>query len=370
MKKTKADKRADTTPVIGDQVQPIHDEIFLGLDLHSEHIRVVRQMDRSNPQPAQRLSWEQIVEFCGKQLGWAKKVYAVSEAGAFGYGLCRELRALGIEAYVMKPCKLDPQNKRVQTDQSDAREMAQMLERYVRGNPRAMSVVQVPTPEQEAQRIESRHRVYLKKELLSLAAHGRGLLLSQGWGQVGKWWQDPTWEVLRAKVSDPLRESLADGRKLIQEYEKLLQPVEKKLTASAPKSLPHGMGALTFVLLLREIFHWQRFKNRRQVGRFMGLCGGVSSSGPQHFDLSITKTGNRHLRTWLIELAWRFVRYQPDYKPLKNKWGAILKDRQSHRRHRQRAIVALARQLAVDLWKWQTGRVTARELGWIMNSAA
>ena len=180
---------------------------------------------------------------------------------------------------------------------------------------------------------------------------------------------EKNWEKLSAQVNEQLRESLEDCRQLIEEYERLLKPVEKKLLASAPKSLPHGMGALTFVLLMREICTWERFKNRRQTGSFMGLCGGVSSSGPQHYDLSITKAGNRHLRTLLIELAWRMVRFQPHYKALK-KWGAVLKDAKIHRRHRKRAIVALARQLAVDIWKWQTGKVTPQELGWQMRAAA
>src|SRR4029453_2771243 len=105
-----------------------------GLDVHAAHIRVVRQIDRSNPQPAQRLSWEHILGFARKQLALAKKVYAVYEAGAFGFKLQRDLTALGLTCYLAKPTKLDPYHKRVQTDNTDARELTHNLERYVRGN--------------------------------------------------------------------------------------------------------------------------------------------------------------------------------------------------------------------------------------------
>jgi transposase len=346
-----------------------YDEIFLGLDVHSEHIRVVRQIDGSSPQPAQRFTWENILSFIQKQLGLAKKVYAVYEAGAFGFHLQRAIQALGPTCYVIKPTKLDPQNRRVQTDKTDARELTDKLARYVHGNDRAMAVVRVPTPEQEAKRAEARHRKYLHKELQSIRAHGRGLFLSQGVRGAGVWWKQPRWEELAPRLSQEVRAGLEDCRELIVHYEKLLKPVEKKLQASAPKELPRGFGALTFVLLLREIYDWKRFENRRKVGSFLGLCGGVSSSGPQHFDLNITKAGNPYLRALLIELAWRMVYYQPHYKAVQH-WAPILSNPKCHRRHRKRAIVALARQVAVDIWKWQTGKTTAQELGWEMSLPA
>lgn len=346
-----------------------YDEIFLGLDLHTAHIRVVRQIDGSNPQPAQRLNWENILAFIQKQLTLAKKVYVVYEAGAFGFQLQRDIQALGATCYLTKPVKLDPDHRGVQTDKTDARELTAKLERYVHGNGRAMVVVRVPTLEQEAQRAEARHRKYVHKLAQSIRAHGRGILLSQGVRSAGTWWKQPRWDQLSGGLSAQVRAGLEDCRQLINQYEQLLKPVEKKLKTSAPKELPRGFGALTFVLLLREIYDWKRFGNRRKVGSFLGLCGGVASSGPQHFDLNITKAGNPYLRALLVELAWRMVYWQPNYKAVQ-RWTAILRNPKVHRRHRKRAIVALARQLAVDIWKWQTGRATANELGWEMSLAA
>jgi transposase len=348
---------------------PLHEQMLLGLDVHSEHIRMVRQIDGTNPQPAQRLSWEQIEEFCRKQLTLAKHVYAVYEAGAFGYGLQRRLSALGVVCYVIHPVKLDPRHRGVQTDKTDACELCLMLGRYVAGSRKAMAVVHVPTVEQENKRIEARHRHHLKKEVLRLQAHGRGLLLFQGFRHVGKWWQPVQWERLKSQLSPQLCAGLEDDRVLIEQAQKLLKPVEKKLVASVPKTRPRGMGALTLALLWREILDWGRFQTRRQVGGYLGLGGGVSSSANQHYELGITKAGNAYLRTLLVELAWRMVYYQPDCHAV-GKWKAILTDPKSSRRRRKGAIVAVSRQLAVDLWKWQTGQLSAQQLGWEEIQAA
>jgi transposase len=139
----------------------------------------------------------------------------------------------------------------------------------------------------------------------------------------------------------------------------------KALKAKAPKERPRGMGELSCEQLESEVCDWSRFKTRRQVGAYAGLTGGVSGSGEQLADLSITKAGNKRLRTALIELAWRMIAYQPDYWLVK-KWKSILLNPKAHGRRKKRVIVAFARQLFVDLWKWRTGKATPQSLGWSM----
>ena len=73
------------------------------------------------------------------------------------------------------------------------------------------------------------------------------------------------------------------------------------------------MGALSTVVISREICNWQRFNNRRQVSSYTGLCPGEYSSGAKRVARSITRHGNSRLRAALVELAWRLVRYQPQY---------------------------------------------------------
>jgi len=345
-----------------------YEAIYLGVDLHKQSISVTRIIDQATPQPAQRFGWGTFWRFVQKQLPMAKKVYVVYEAGAFGFWPCRKLKAMGVECFVVHPQKLDPQNKRVQTDKRDCGHLADKLQRYVLGNKKAMVAVYVPTEREEAQRIEARHRRSLSKQIQSLRARGRGLLLSQGIFQTQSWWKEARWEQLKGQLGAELATALEDDRALLAEMEKRLKVVERKLESWAPEQLPKGFGRLNFALLTRELCNYQRFKNRRNVGGFTGLCGGVSSSGPYHLDLSINKAGSSYVRTLLVETAWRMVYWQPEYTGLKA-WKLLRQSgRLANKRLRKIALVAVARQLGVDLWRWQTGQVTAEQLKWQMNS--
>jgi transposase len=102
---------------------------------------------------------------------------------------------------------------------------------------------------------------------------------------------------------------------------------------------------------------------RRQSKPPTGLCPGEYSSGNTRLQSCVTKHGNPRLRAALVELAWRLVRFQPNYKPIV-KWRATLaKGALATGAARKKAIVAVARQLAVDLWRIKTGRLTAEQLG-------
>jgi transposase len=125
---------------------------------------------------------------------------------------------------------------------------------------------------------------------------------------------------------------------------------------------------LTHAVIEREVGDWHRFANRRQVGSYTGLCGGVSASGQTCHLLPITKHGNVRLRTALIELAWRLVVWQPDSKLVK-KWQPVLSRPKASKGARKKAIVAIARQVAVDLWRWKTGRAKPEAFGWTMVGA-
>ena len=144
--------------------------------------------------------------------------------------------------------------------------------------------------------------------------------------------------------------------------------LSKRIEADAPKVLPKGMGRLTHENVETEVRDWNRFLNRRAIASYSGLTGGVSSSGESRSDLRITKAGNRRLRTELVELSWRFLLYPADDYLVK-KWGFVLNNPQAQSRARRRAIIAFARQLLVDLWRWKTGRRTSEQFGWIMTEA-
>lgn len=339
--------------------------IKLGIDWHAQEYRVVRLIDDSNPEPAQRFKPAAFLSWVTKQLTQAQKVYSCYEAGAGGFVLHRQLIALGVINYVVVPRKLDPQNQRVRNDQRDAAHLAQNLNLYVRGNHKAMSLVHVPSPEQEQRRQQSRHRQALQKDRLALASRGRCLLLCQGWIESNQWWKPSRWDRLRPHLPPWLVQELEIDRQLILAIDDKHREVVKAVEACASGDRPVGMGALSWEEINREVCDWHRFKNRKQPGAYTGLTGGVESSGDYRCDLPITKAGNIRLRVLLIELAWRMVRYQSQC-PLIQRWRRVLLNPKPNKRARKRAIVAVARQLMTELWRWQTDLTTPKRLGWIM----
>jgi transposase len=343
------------------------DRMLVAVDTHAAYHVVGRQIDSAAPQPTQRVLPQSFVAFALKQLTLAREVHVVYEAGPFGFTLARTLLAHGIKCLVVTPKKLDPYHKRVRTDKTDTRELLADLDRYVRGNTRALRVVRIPTVEEELLRARNRQRDALCRDSARVAARGRTLLLHFGYRVSNMWWKQQAWDRLSTTVPQDILHMLEQYRTVILELQKLIKPLEKTITADAPKALPVGMGKLTFALLLREVLTWDRFKTRRQVGGFTGLCGGVLQSGSTRQDLSITKAGHRRMRTLLIELAWRMLRYQPQCGLVK-KWAPRLAACGKNKSRRKQIIVALARQLAVDIWKWQTGRTTPQALGWALGA--
>jgi transposase len=349
------------------QAQKPYERILLGIDQHAADLRIVRQLDGAGTQPPQRIHpGAELERFIKKQLAQSKQVCAVYEAGPCGFILARQLLGWGVTCYVIRPMKLDTLGKGANTDKTDAAELVSRLDRYLAGNRKAFAVVRVPTPEEEQRRCVSRQREQLRRERQRLAAMGRSLMLCQGYHcKLRDWWQERQWVRLVNQLPDWLVERLTFFRTVLQTVEEQLRTLTNAVTAQVPKLRPFGCGPLTLATATNEVGSWQRFSNRRQVGSLTGLCGGVSSSGTTHVDLCITKHGNARLRYLLIELAWRMVKFQPQCRTV-HKWSHILLQPGSHARRRKQAIVAVARQLAVDLWRWQTGRVTPEQLGWKM----
>jgi transposase len=346
-----------------------HETIKLGLDVHADTIVVVRLLDHSAPQPAQKFTPAKFREWIKTQLSLATTVHSCYEAGPFGYGLHRELVALGVRNLVVQPVCLDERHKGVNHDKSDAKELALRLDRYVSGNPHALATVRVPTPAEEQKRIESRQREQLKREVKRVAAQGRSLLLSQDWREKKNWWAQKRWAKLQCQLPAWLVARLDIFRRVLDTLSAELDAATVRLEAAAPALRPKALGGLTYEVVDREIGDWERFNNRRQVGSYTGLCGGVSASGKSTHLLPITKHGNVRLRTALIELAWRLVMWQSQCVLVKKWWG-VLGNPKATKAAKKKAIVAIARQMAVDLWRWRTGRVQPETLGWVMVGTA
>jgi transposase len=148
-------------------------------------------------------------------------------------------------------------------------------------------------------------------------------MLLHGYRQSNHWWKPSHWSKLSEQLPAWLIERLVIFRELIEGMEKQVNALTLSIAKEAPQAKPLGMGELTHEVIAREVGDWQRFKRWRQVGSYAGLTGGVSRSGQQQADLSITKAGNKRLRTVLIELSWRLLAYQSDYWLVK-KWKHVL----------------------------------------------
>lgn len=332
--------------------------IKLGLDVHAAQITVCRQVDGRLPQPAQKLGWAEVLVLVKEACQSGARVYTCYEAGPCGYGLHRQLTALGAINCVVAPQRWDERGRRVKTDRRDARELCNRLDRYVRGNTDVFSVVRVPTPQQEQARAVGRQRGAVVKERQRCAVRGHGLMLAQGLRAPEDWWRPAVWPALRPALPAWLRDHVAwwqaQAVRLDREVDELTPRVE---ALSQGQRIPKGVGALTAALLQGEILDWHRFHNRRQVASYTGLCPGEHSSGERRRQGAVSKHGNPRVRHQLVEATWRLLLWQPHYPPLQQVRAA------TGGRARKRAVVAAARRLAVDLWRLHTGQCTAEKLG-------
>jgi transposase len=338
--------------------------IKLGIDAHQDFYVVVCQVGGGNPKPPQRFAKEAFVHWAArlKQKSGAE-VHAVYEACGFGFGLQRNLTSLGIKCQVVCPQKLDEHNRRVKTDGLDAKALCLKLDRFVQGNRDALAIVRVPSEEEEQLRAIHRQREQLVKARKQLEAQGRSLLVNHGLEPVQNWWKPRTFAALQGP--DWMKELLSNSQPILVALQEKIAALTVQLQRAASSDQPRGLGKMTSVIIDREIGDWHRFRNRRQIASYTGLCPGEYSSGNSRLQCCVTKHGNPRLRAALVELAWRLVRFQPNYHPVR-KWRQILaKGALATGAARKKAIVAVARQLAVDLWRIKTGRLSAEELGLI-----
>jgi len=338
--------------------------IKLGVDVHADSYTVVRQLENATPQPPQRMSPNQFLAFALKQQRLAEEVWVCYEAGPTGFWLARKLQELNIQCLVVRPGRLDAHGRRVNNDKTDAAALAERLDRYVAGNRKALAVVRIPTEQEEMRRAHSRQRDQIQKEHQAMAAMGRSQLLLFGFKITGPWWKKAKWEQLKEQLPEGLIDLLEPLRQCVEYLSAQLDRLNARLESKQRKAVrPRGAGARTLEQLDSEVCDWNRFTNRKQPGSYSGLCGGVDASGESHADLPITKAGNRRVRTYLVEMAWRMVVWQPQ-SPLIQRWRQVLLNPRAHRRARKRAIVAVARRLFVDLWRWRTGQRTLEAMGY------
>ena len=338
----------------------------LGLDVDLRHIVAAIECERSWIGPAQKFCRAQLLAWVKEKIAEGHTVHTVYECCGFGYSLHEELVAAGARSVVTTPMRLNLERRR-KNDRMDGRELCVRLSRYLDGHRDELKPIRIPSRAEQQRRELGRQREFWKKELGRLENHGRALrieheheTLSAGWAGPRKWKQiaPQCSEFVRAQL-EPL---VAQIRTTKAQLDRLTREIEALVEQ---EKIPVGLGALTVSLIDGEVCNWSRFLHRKAVGSYTGCCPSeYSSGGVQRFG-AIDRHGNKHVRVLLVEAVWRLLRWQPGWHARqkyleKLRVGASLK---------KKMAVALARQLAIDLWRWRTGRVTAAELGWTVASA-
>jgi transposase len=305
------------------------------------------------------------------RLGRPLQIVLCYEVGYDGFWLARLLIARSIRTVVFDPASflMPRRGRRAKTDRLDAEGMTRTLRAWLAGDREVARDVQIPSVEQEdAKRIE-RERKYLVEERISIVGRIKGLLALHGIWLTGK------------RIGRGLRERLdrlttGDGRplapflrrdieRMLLRYDLVSQQIaeveadRKEALSDKSGRFPHAekverlatlgaVGETTATVLVAEVYH-RSFETRRHVASFVGLAPSPYKSGDVDRDRGISKAGTKLARQTLVELAWFWLRYQPNSK-LSLWWHDRFGDKGM--RGRKVGIVALARKLAIALWRF------------------
>ena len=297
------------------------------------------------------------------------RVISCYEAGRDGFWLDRALRANGIENLVVDSSSIEVPRRarRRKTDRIDLVKLMALLLRWADGERKAWSVVRVPSPEAEDVRQLSRAIERLKAERGRHRTRIQALLATQGIRLVcigGAQWPKRV-AALRTWDGRPLgcwlqSDLVLEGARLAQVEAQLKALKEQRdalvATSNAPAAVKArrlaALGAIaaeSSFVFATELFGWRTFATRRELAGAVGLTGTPWRTGDTVRDQGLSKAGNRRMRTMLVEIAWCWLRYQPD-SALARWWRARFAN--AGGRTRKVAIVALARKLLVALWRY------------------
>jgi transposase len=297
------------------------------------------------------------------------RIVSCYEAGRDGFWIHRYLESQGIENLVVDSASLEVnrRKRRAKTDRIDVGKLLQMLMRYWGGEKKVWSVVRVPSEQDEDARHLHRSLESLRDERTMHRNRIKGLLAQQGIKV-----SNPSQKKFLA-VLEKLRtwngQAVPPGLKsqVVREYERL-QVVEDQIkawekekkerlknpdTVSLQKVVKlaslYGIGSVSSWTFVMEFFGWRQFQNRREVGGLAGLAPTPYDSGKSLREQGISKAGNQRVRTLAVEIAWAWLRFQPQSKL--SQWY-MKRFGGGGSRMRRIGIVAMARRLLIDLWRY------------------
>ncbi len=291
------------------------------------------------------------------------------ESGRDGFWLARLLQGHGIEAHVIHASSVavSREQRRAKTDRLDTEMLMRALLGWLRREPGHCRMVAIPTVAAEDARRPGRERDGLVAERTRLTNTIKAELAL--WGiqgfKPGLRKAAEHLEALRTLEGEPLPpNTLARLHRLLKRRSLLSEQITaiERSAAQAVERDPTGSNALILLLikgletaqmLVHEVLS-RNLRDRRAVARYAGLTGTPDESGSKRREKGISKASNPRVRRGLIQLAWRFLLFQPDAALVR--WyrertaggtGAI----------RKTMIVALARKLLIALWSYASARV-------------
>jgi transposase len=304
------------------------------------------------------------------KLGPQAKVHSCYEAGRDGWWLHRWLIEQGIDNIVVDAASIEVNRRarRAKTDRLDGFKLQAMLLRH-HGGERVWSVLREPTPEQEDARRRDRELSRLGKERTQHSNRIRSLLVLHnlrpqiviGGRDWAAWWDAQGAQLLEHQRAEIEREIAR--LTLIKQQVKVLEAAQQKEVEAGRQPIVAQLIRLRAIgikgawLLDKELFGWRRFANRRELASSLGLVPTPYDSGDRQVEQGISKAGNKRVRALLVELAWAWLRLQPDSALTQwfNRRFAV-----GGKRMRRVGIVALARRLAIALWRYlQHGEIPA-----------
>ena len=297
-------------------------------------------------------------------------IFSCYEAGRDGFWLHRFLAQVGVGNVVVDSASIEVnrRKRRAKSDRLDAVKLVSMLIRWHNGENTVWRIVNVPTVADEDRRQLHRELIDLKAERTQQTNRIKGLLAGLGLSLVVNEKLPERLERLRqwdgSALPGALRERL--GREFerwklvsrqINELEtKRAEQIRGNATAEIQQVRAlvsfKGVGPNSAWLLVQELFSWRQIRNRRELGSLAGLTPTPYASGGIQREQGISKAGNRRVRWMMIELAWSWLRYQPDSalsQWFRRRFGS------GNSRMRKVGIVALARKLLIALWKFLKG---------------
>jgi transposase len=295
------------------------------------------------------------------------QVTSCYEIGRDGFWLHRYLLSTGATNLVVDSASIEVNRraKQAKTDRLDLGKLLTMLLRYHAGEKKVWSVVNVPTPTVEDNRQLHRELADLKAQRTQHSNRIKGFLANQGICMAVRDDFPERLQQQRLWNGEPLPASLQS--RLLREFQRfqLAQQQVKALEVERRDALRHsnqpeveqvrpllrlrGIGLNSVWLFVMEFFAWRAFRNRREVGALAGLTPLPRQSGEEAHELGISKIGNRHIRAMAIEIAWIWLKHQPNSEL--SRWYLHRFEKGSKRQHKI-GIVALARKLLVELWRY------------------